>query len=97
GKVELKVEQKDNKGKTKLSKEDAEQFVSDFIKKSGLKDDMKSIEAIDKLLAALEISKDEIKELEFEVKFSNGKKLSAEFDEKDDDDDRKKRNNKKGR
>lgn len=50
---------------------------------------MTNEEAVNKLLSAMDIDKDTLKELELKVKFSNGKQLKVEFENKHDDEEDK--------
>lgn len=87
GTAQAQVEKDSKKDKEKLKGNQAVQYMEKLITEVGLTDSMSSKEAVDKLLAALDIDKDQVKELELEVKFSNGKQLKIEIDNDDDDDD----------
>ncbi|MUG47420.1 S-layer homology domain-containing protein [Paenibacillus woosongensis] len=89
GAAQAEVEISAKKDKEKLKGQQAVQYVEKVLGEAGLTDSMSSREAAEKLMTALDINKDQIKELELKIKFSSGKQLKLEIDsdDKDDDDD----------
>ncbi|WP_199925638.1 S-layer homology domain-containing protein [Paenibacillus bouchesdurhonensis] len=87
GTAQAQVEKESKKDKEKLKGNQAVQYMEELIAKAGLTDSMSGNEAVDKLMAALNIDKGQVKELELEVKFSSGKQMKIEFENDDDHDD----------
>ncbi|MNJ40758.1 hypothetical protein D3C77_356590 [compost metagenome] len=87
GTAQAQVEKESKKDKEKLKGNQAVQYMEELIAKAGLTDSMSGNEAVDKLMAALNIDKGQVKELELEVKFSSGKQMKIEIENDDDHDD----------
>lgn len=85
GSAQAQVEKSSKKDKEKLNGSKAVQYMEELIAKVGLADSMSSKEAVDKLMTALDIDKNQVEELELEVKFSNGKQLKIEIENDDKD------------
>ncbi|WHX47244.1 YusW family protein [Paenibacillus woosongensis] len=87
GAAQAEVEISAKKDKEKLKGQQAVQYVEKLLGEAGLTDSMSSREAAEKLMTALDINKDQIKELGLKIKFSSGKQLKLEIDNDDEDDD----------
>ncbi|GAA0135395.1 hypothetical protein YSY43_22350 [Paenibacillus sp. YSY-4.3] len=85
GAAEAEIEINAKKDKEKLKGQQAVQYVEKLLGEAGLKDSMSSKEAAEKLMTALDINKDQVKELELKVKFSSGKQLKLDIDNDDED------------
>lgn len=87
GTAQAQVEKSSKKDKEKLNGHKAVQYMEDLIAEVGLTESMSSKEAVDKLMTALDIDKNQVDELELEVKFSNGKQMKIEIENDDKDED----------
>lgn len=86
GKIRAEVEKKTKgeKGKEKRKGDEAVQAVEDFLKQTALTPQMTKEEIINQVLTALEAEISEVKELEIEIKFSNGSKVEIERENEDE-------------
>jgi major membrane immunogen (membrane-anchored lipoprotein) len=80
GKVSGEIETKADGEKHKITGDKALSQVEDFISQLSLTPDMSKEEIVERVLAALEIEENKFKELEIEIKFSNGKKVEIEIE-----------------
>lgn len=95
GKVELEYKIKDGrieaelksskKDKQKLKGKEAADVIEKIIADSGISEDMDKEEIVDKILSALNVEKDSLKELKIKIKFSSGKEVKIELEHDDDD------------
>jgi len=102
GKIELEYKNKDGHGhieaelkiaskkdKQILKGQEAVDAIETLITDAGISDNMDKKEIVDRILSALNVDKDSLKELELKIKFSSGKeiKVELEYDDGEDDDD----------
>jgi predicted secreted protein len=87
GKVEAEIEKETNNSKEKLKGEEAIEAIENLLEQASLTSEMSKEEVADQILSALNISKEDIKELEVKVKFSNGKELEIEIENEENEDE----------
>lgn len=84
-KAEFKI--KTNDDSQKLKGHEAVDVIEKLITDSGISDNMNKEEIADKILSALNVDIDSLKELQFTIKFSSGKKVKVELGHDDGEDD----------
>ncbi|TFB21403.1 hypothetical protein E3U55_08805 [Filobacillus milosensis] len=87
GKVKAEVEEETKEGKAKHNGEQAVEWIENFVDEIALTEDMTKDEILENILSGLNIKKDDIKELELEIKFTNGKETEIEIENDDEDDE----------
>lgn len=85
GIAEAKVEIESKAETLKLKGTEAENFITLLLNDVGLTENMKSDELMNSILAALNIKKELVKELELKVKFTNGKEVKVEIEHETED------------
>lgn len=83
GKVSGEIETKTDDKKMKVSGDKALSQVEEFVAKFSLTPEMSKEEIVERVLTALDIEENKFKELEIEIKFSNGKKVEIEIENED--------------
>ncbi|WP_269058676.1 S-layer homology domain-containing protein [Paenibacillus validus] len=79
--AELKiVSQKDNQ---KLKGQEAADAIEKLVTNAGISENMDKKEVVDKILSALNVDKDKLKELKLKIKFSSGKEVKVELEHDD--------------
>jgi len=84
-KVEAEVEWETKTNDQKIKGYEAVEFIQKLIDHAGINEKMSKKEAVSHILYALSLNKGQVKEMELEIKFSNGKELKVEFEHDDDD------------
>ncbi|WP_442601707.1 S-layer homology domain-containing protein [Paenibacillus sp. KN14-4R] len=79
-KVEAQIENQTENGKEKVKDAQAVKTVENLLQKAALSDKMSKEEVTNKILAALNVDKNKVQELELKIKFANGKELKIEID-----------------
>lgn len=79
--VYAKVERKTSQGKIKMTKNEAQQEMENVLQHLELTSEMSVSEVVYSTLDTLQINKQDIKEYEVEVQFTDGKKVEIEFAE----------------
>jgi hypothetical protein len=87
GKVKAEVEKETEEGKEEYKGEQAVEAVESFLDELALTDEMTEAEILEVILAVLEISEEDIKGLEIEIKFTNDKEIEMEFENEDEEDE----------
>jgi hypothetical protein len=81
------VEKKGSGKKNKVKGVEALKTVEAFLKEIAIEPQMTEQEMVDRILAALDPESGEVKKLEVEIKFANGKKAEIELEHESDEDD----------
>lgn len=79
GRIEAKVEKETSQGKERLQGKQAIQYINGVIQKLGLTVKMDKLALTDRVSSALNFRKDQWKEMEVQIEFSNGEKLEFEL------------------
>jgi hypothetical protein len=87
GKIEGEVEKKLDGSKEKAKGEEAAAIVEEFLDQLALSPDMSKEEIVESVLSALDVSQDSFKELEIQIKYSNGKEVEIELENEDEEDE----------
>lgn len=87
GKVEGEIETGSRDQKVKTKGKEAVAQVEELIDQMSLSSDMTKEEIVETVLSVLQVEGNKFKELEIEVKFSNGKKVKIEIKNEDKDED----------
>lgn len=85
GRIEAEVKISSKQDKQKLKNKEAADAIEKLIADSGISEDMDKEEIVDKILFALNVDKDSLKELKIKIKFSSGKEVKVELEHDDDD------------
>ncbi len=77
GSTTAEVERKTNDGKEEIKGDQALTEIEDLLQQVALQPDITSEEALEQVLASVNIAKEDIRKLELEVDFTTGGKLKA--------------------
>ncbi|MCR8645598.1 S-layer homology domain-containing protein [Paenibacillus sp. N1-5-1-14] len=88
-KVEAYIESRTEKGKDKQTDAQAVKTIENLLQTAALTDKMSKDEVASKVMAALQLDKNKIQELEIKIKFANGKEIKVDIDHDDKKDDHK--------
>jgi hypothetical protein len=86
GKVKAEFTRENESGKESAQDDEAQLLAEILLDELALTSDMEISEATERILAALSVTEDQIEELKFEAKFTNGQELEVEIENEDDDD-----------
>lgn len=87
GRVKAEFEYNTDDGEHKVKGEEAVDTIQFLLDQLALTSDMDEEEVLEKILFALELDKDQLKELKADVQFADDEKIKVEFENEDDDED----------
>lgn len=89
GKVKAEVEkQAQNKKKEKIEGQEAVKYMENFLKQANFTPDMTKQQAIDKAVSLLDLNEKNLKKLDIEIKFANGKEIEIETEKNEKHDEK---------
>jgi hypothetical protein len=86
-KVKAEIEKKTDNEKESLKGESAAQLIESLLDELALTEDMDKDEVLELVLSVLNITQDDVKDLNIEVKFSDGEELEIEMENEDEEDE----------
>ena len=87
GKLEAEIEKQTDGSNDKYNGDEASEEIEALLDQLALSENMDEDQVLERILSVLEIDKDQLKELEVEIKFTSGKEIEIEMENEDEDDE----------